>query len=611
MNLQHQSTHQSALGLTWKQKLYNERYALALRQKFDLSDALAQILAANDIELDEIENFLNPTIKTSLPNPFELLDMQEAVDHVITAVKECKKITIFADYDVDGATSSALLRRFFRMIEVDVDIYVPDRVLEGYGPNSQALLNIRKNGTDLVITVDCGTVAFKPLEDAKNAGLEIIVIDHHLGVLEKPEALAVINPNRVDEKFAHKNLCAAGVCFLFVVAINKRLREIGFYKDKSSEIKIEKNSAPKIVEPKILSLLDLVALGTVCDVMPLTGLNRAYVAQGLKILKTRQNLGIKHLCDVAGLAEEPSAYHLGFVLGPRINAGGRVGKSDFGAKILSTEDEFEASQIAIQLNQLNAERKELEKRVLDEAVNNLEKNHNGFSANDHVIFAVGQGWHQGVIGIVASRLKDLYNKPTAVIAVDATKGKASCRSISGIDFGNAILQARLQGLLLEGGGHAMAGGFSIKEEKIAELHNFFHQLWTQQIIHLTKEKTRDFNCYLDLENVNIDFLKSIQQLEPYGVGNAKPKFIIRNLRKTNARIIGENKQHISCNFSSLSNVGFYGNLQAVAFRSVGTPVGDILLDDGFLRPVSIAGELSINNWMGVEKVQMLIEDVLV
>ena len=596
----------SALGFTWQQKTFDERLALALQQKFELPSALAQIVATKNISLDEIENFLNPTIKATLPNPLDLLDMEAAVTHVINAIKAKKKITIFADYDVDGATSSALLRRFFREIGVAVEIYVPDRVLEGYGPNSQALLALKKNGTDLVITVDCGTVAFKPFEDAAKSGLEIIVIDHHLGVLEKPEALAVINPNRVDETFAHKNLCAAGVCFLFVVAINKRLREIGFYADSQS-------SANKFSEPKILSLLDLVALGTVCDVMPLTGLNRAFVAQGLKTLRTRQNIGIRALCDVAGLDEEPTAYHLGFIIGPRINAGGRVGKSDLGARILSTENSEEAKEIAAQLHALNAERKEIEAKVLEESIAKLEKRVDGFTGLDPLVFSVGEGWHQGVIGIVASRLKDLYNRPTAVIAINPeTKiGKASCRSIAGIDIGNAILQARLNGLLLEGGGHAMAGGFSVEAQKIPQLQKFFHELLAEKITELTKEKLREFSCYLDLENINLNLLKNIQKLEPYGMGNSRPKFIIRNLRRVNAKIIGQSQEHISCNFSSLSNIGFAGNLQAVAFRSVGTRIADILLDAKFNKPISIAGELNINNWMGIEKVQMMIEDVLV
>jgi single-stranded-DNA-specific exonuclease len=586
----------SILGAVWQQNPLDERLCLAMKQKFDLDHALAQILAVKNIPLENVENFLNPSIKTSLPDPFELLDMQKAVDHAIDAIKNNKKITIFADYDVDGATSSSLLKRFFAQIGVDVGIYVPDRIQEGYGPNADALLKLKKQGTDLVITVDCGAVAFEPLEKAHEAGLEIIVIDHHIGVIEMPKALAIINPNRIDETFSHKNICAAAVSFLFVVALNKKLREIGFYEKKK--------------EPNLLFLLDLVALGTVCDVMPLTDLNRAFVAQGLKILKKRQNVGLKALFDVAKLDEEPNAYHLGFILGPRINAGGRVGKSDLGATILSTNNEEKASEIAAQLDELNSQRKDIEKATLDEAINNLESAKNGFSVNDDVIFAVNNGWHAGVIGIVASRLKDLYNKPVSVIAIDENgKGKSSCRSIKGIDFGGAILKARLEGLVIEGGGHAMAGGFSVKEEKIKDLHQFFTKEMSEKIQQLRKENNKFYDIELDLANVNLEMIKSLQMLEPFGVGNAKPKFILRNLQKISSKIIGKDQSHISCNFSSLSNVGFSGFLQGVSFRSVDTVLGGILLDNK-IKKMKIVGDLSINKFMGRETVQIIIEDVI-
>lgn len=592
----------SILGFNWHQKKFDERLASAIYQRFGLSEVLSNLLSSREISLEEIENFLEPKIKTALPNPFELSDMDKAVAHVIDAIKQNKKITIFADYDVDGATSSALLKRFFRDIGVNADIYIPDRILEGYGPNSAALLNLKKSGTDLVITLDCGTVAFKPLEDAKAAGLDVIVIDHHLGVLEKPDSIAVINPNLLNEIFPHKNLCAAGVTFLFAVAINKKLREENFYVQKK--------------EPNLLNLLDLVALGTVCDVMTLSGLNRAFVASGLKILKQRKNLGLREICDLAGLDEEPSAYHLGFIIGPRINAGGRVGKSDLGARILSSEDESEVQEIAKQLETFNKQRKEIEVQVLDEAVKALEsganKNPWGFSKNDPIIFAVSKNWHQGVIGIVASRLKDLYGKPVAVIAIDdeGKKGKASCRSISGIDFGGEILKARLNGLLLEGGGHAMAGGFSVLPEKISELHKFFCENLSAKVEEITSQKNSQFDIALDLAQVNIDLLKELSKLEPFGVGNHRPKFILRDVQKINAKLIGQTGEHISCIFSSKSAVGFSGNIQAVAFRCATNPLGEILLDQNYKKPMNVVGTLNINAWMGVEKVQMIIEDII-
>lgn len=599
----------SILGRNWHQKTFDERHALAILQRFEISEVLSNLLSAREISLGEIENFLEPKIKTSLPDPFELNDMEKAVAHVIAAIHAQKKITIFADYDVDGATSSALLKRFFREVEVNANIYIPDRVLEGYGPNSQALLNLKKSGTDLVITLDCGTVAFKPLEDAAAVGLDIIVIDHHLGVLEKPQSIAVINPNLLDEKFPHKNLCAAGVTFLFVVAINKKLREENFYAQKK--------------EPNLLNLLDLVALGTVCDVMSLTGLNRAFVAAGLKILKQRKNLGLREICDLAGLDEEPSAYHLGFVIGPRINAGGRVGKSDLGATILSSEDEEEVKAIAQQLETFNKQRKEIEVQVLEEAVKSLESGPltrsttepwaGGFSKNDPIIFAVAKNWHQGVIGIVASRLKDLYNKPVAVIAIDdeGKKGKASCRSISGIDFGGEILKARLEGLLIEGGGHAMAGGFSVAPEKISELHQFFCKNLAQKVEEISAQKNAEFDIALDLAQVNLDLLKELAKLEPFGVGNMRPKFLLRNVVKVKANLVGQTAEHISCVFSSKSVLGFNGQIQAIAFRSNKTPLGEMLLDPKFTKPINLVGTLNINAWMGSEKVQMIIEDVLI
>jgi single-stranded-DNA-specific exonuclease len=389
------------------------------------------------------------------------------------------------------------------------------------------------------------------------------------------------------------------VSFLFAVAINKKLREEGFYENRK--------------EPNLLNLLDLVALGTVCDVMTLSGLNRAFVSAGLKILKQRKNLGLREICDLAGLDEEPSAYHLGFIIGPRINAGGRVGKSDLGARILSSEDEQEVKAIALQLEEMNKQRKEIEIQVLEEAVKALESGFGGFKTTDPIIFAVSKNWHQGVIGIVASRLKDLYNKPVAVIAIDdeGKKGKASCRSISGIDFGGEILKARFADLLIEGGGHAMAGGFSVLPEKISELHQFFCKNLGEKVTELCAQKTAEFDIALDLPQVNIDLLKELAKLEPFGVGNQRPKFVLRDVQKIKANLIGKTQEHISCIFSAKSAVGFSGQIQAVAFRSANNALGQTLLDPKSTKPMSLIGTLNINSWMGVEKVQMLIEDLLI
>ncbi len=594
-----QNQYQSIMEKQWQAREFDERLANVILQRYELSPIIAKLLAIRNINLDEVTDFLDPKIKNILPDPFGLSGIDLAVDHVINAIKNNKKITIFADYDVDGATSSALLVRFFRQIDVEVEVYIPNRVLEGYGPNSQALLNLKKNGTDLVITVDCGTVAFKPLEDAKKAGLEIIVIDHHLGVLEKPEAIAVINPNLLNEKFTPKNICAATVAFLFAVAVNKKLKDQNFFNHRNPI--------------NLFDLLDLVALGTVCDVMPLNGLNRALVSAGLKILKRRKNLGLRQICDLAGIDSEPDAYSLGFVIGPRINAGGRVGQSNLGARILASECEKETHEIAQNLEHLNKERKDIEAQVLDEALKRLEQGVDGFSIDDPVIFAVAKNWHQGVIGIVASRLKDLYNKPVAVITIDekTNKAKASCRSITGVDFGAEILNARLQNLLLEGGGHAMAGGFSLMADQLLTLHQFFCNKLKQQVTEINKINNAYYDLEIDIIQINLQFLKELAKLEPFGMGNGRPRFLINDVKKIRAQIIGAKQDHISCIFSAKSLVGFTNQINGIAFRSVGNKVGDLLLANKNYESLRLIATLNINSWMGIEKVQIIIEDVII
>ena len=585
----------SVLKLSWKQKSYDQRLALTIAQKIGVSEVLSKLLALQNIALDEVENFLYPTIKSILPDPFLMLDMDVAVAKIIWAIKNQKKIVIFGDYDVDGATSSALLKRFFRMAGLESQIYIPDRILEGYGPNTDALLKLKEEGADLVITVDCGTVAFEPLEAAKKAGLEIIVIDHHLGATDKPEAIAVINPNRLDENFEHKNLAAVGVSFLLAVAVNKALREESFYIEK------------KLTEPKLLSLLDLVALGTVCDVVSLTGVNRAFVAQGLKVMKNRENIGLRTLCDVAGLQEEPSAYHLGFVVGPRINAGGRVGKSSLGAELLSLDDEEKAKKIAEILHSNNLQRKDIEKNVLEEAIIEIQKN----SLNNFpVIFVAKQGWHPGVIGIVASRIKELYNKPVAIIAINDGVGKASCRSIYGVDFGSALIKAKLSKVLKEGGGHAMAAGFSVDAEKIKDLHEFLCAEMLEAVTIFGGETVKEFADILDINSANLMLAKELAMLEPYGSGNSRPKFLIKDLSIIKADVIGQDKKHVRCIFGSKNMAGWQSGLVGVAFGAMENNIGQALINNK-AKMINVVGQLNINNWMGNESAQVIIEDVLI
>lgn len=573
---------------------------MAIHQRLGVALSVARVLAGRDsfrgeVNFDEVENFLNPTIKVSLPDPFCLLDMGVAVAKIISVVKAGKKITVFGDYDVDGATSSALLKRFFASIGAEIGIYIPDRILEGYGPNVEALLNLKKQGTDLVITVDCGTVAFEPLQAAQEAGLEVIVIDHHIGAFEKPAAIAVINPNRLDENFPHKNLAAVGVSFLLAVAVNKALRDEGFYAENN------------LKEPNLLALLDLVALGTVCDVMTLDGVNRAFVSQGLKIMKNRTNLGIRALCDVANLDEEPSSYHLGFVIGPRINAGGRVGKADLGARLLATENEEEASKIAAELNIHNNQRKDIEQNILEEAKNIFGKNHH----NHAVLIAASNQWHQGVVGIVASRIKDLLGKPTAIIALKDGIGKASCRSISGVDFGSAIVKAKLQGILIEGGGHKMAAGFSVAEEKISSLQEFLNEELGEAVALSRSNQTSEFADILDINSANLNLAKELLSLEPFGVGNAKPRFLIRDLQIVESKVVGGAGKHLRCVFSAKTLAGWKGRITGFAFGAMDNSLGEVLISKNKGKPISIVGQVNVNAWMGNENVQVVVEDLVV
>ncbi|MFT6332281.1 MAG: single-stranded-DNA-specific exonuclease [Lentimonas sp.] len=590
----------SISGKSYQKTRVDERMALAISQKFDLDLCVARVLSSKNLvnleenfgnDFSEIENFLKPTIKASLPNPFDLLDMDKAVSKIVKIIKNKQKITIFGDYDVDGATSSALLKRFFDAIGVSCNIYIPDRILEGYGPNTEAFLNLKKQGTDLVVTVDCGTVAFGPLEAASKAGLDVIVIDHHIGAFENPPAIAIVNPNRLDEESPHKNLAAVGVSFLLAVAINKTLREEGFY--------------VKTPEPNLMNFLDLVALGTVCDVMSLTGLNRAFVCVGLKIMKKRGNIGIRSLFDVAGLDEEPSAYHLGFVIGPRINAGGRVGKASLGAKLLSTNDQNEAQVIAEELNHHNQNRKDIEVDILSEAKSAFEKNHQDHS----VLIAASSNWHQGVIGIVASRIKDLYQKPTIIIAINNKIGKASCRSISGVDFGSAIVKAKLEGLLIEGGGHKMAGGFSVHEEKLEDLQKFFNDELAKTVEISRANHTNEVIDILDINSANLKLAKELSSLEPFGAGNSKPRFIIQDLKIVEAKIVGKDGKHVRCVFSAKTLAGWMGRIVGFAFNAMESDIGPVLISKNKGKSVAVSGQININKWMGNENLQLVIEDL--
>ena len=582
--------NKSISGKYWSAHSYDENFVSELQRYLGIDDFLARIISTRVSSITSAEQFLNPKIKSLLPDPFHLLDMQKAIDRIIKAINDNEKICIFADYDVDGATSAALLKNLFRALEINTSIYVPDRITEGYGPSLEAMQKIKSQGTKLVITVDCGSVAFEALEYATSLGLEVIVVDHHISMDNLPNAVAVINPNRLDETSECKNLAAVGVSFLFAVALCKSLKELNFF---------NKNN---LQPPDLMQYLDLVALGTVCDVMQLTGLNRAFVAQGLKVAKNRVNIGYRALSDFANIQEPPNCYHLGFILGPRINAGGRVGRSWLGAHLLSTISEQEALEIATELDRYNEERKAIEYTVLEEAMSLAQA-----QINDPSLFIVGNNWHPGVIGIVAGRLKEKYNKPVAIIALNDGIGKASCRSIKGVDFGCKIIEAKQKGLVVAGGGHAMAAGFTVEEGQIHELGQFLNRKFAKDLQSTDSHLREFYDIDLSTAAATLELLAQIDKLEPFGNGNPAPVFRFSDVYVLRADIVGS--KHIKVIFAPTKDSYSSKPLSAIAFNAVGTELGKVLLSPKS-HQLSILGKLKANKWQDKETVQFQLYDII-
>ena len=580
---------QSVSGRRWVFRAGDDRAGLMLAQRLGLPEVVGRMLAARGIGVDEAPHFLEPTLRDALPDPDCLMDMDRAVARLITAVQACEPIAIFGDYDVDGATSSALLARFFAAAGAPVRIYIPDRIREGYGPNAPALLRLRAEGIKVVITVDCGITAFEALDDAAQAGLDVIVVDHHVAEPQLPAAAAVINPNRLDDTSGLGMLAAVGVSFLLAVALNRGLREAGWYTQDSRS------------EPDLLSLLDLVALGTVCDVVKLEGLNRAFVAQGLRVMARRNNAGLAALADAARITEKPSEYHAGYVLGPRVNAGGRVGEASLGARLLTTGDAAEASEIAQQLNGFNAERQVIEAEVLEEALAMVEAE----GGDAPIIVAIGAGWHAGVIGIVASRLKEKYARPALVIGLDGDTAKGSGRSVDGIDLGSAVIAARQAGLLINGGGHKMAAGLTVERAQLPALKEFLNERIGVSMAVGRAIPTLNVDASIRLGGATNELIAAIQQIAPFGAGNPEPCFMLPSVRVVKADVVG--KGHVRCILSDAAIGEGKSRLKAIAFRAVGEPLGDALLESGGL-PLHLAGKIRLDTWQGRDGVQFLIDD---
>lgn len=576
---------QSLNGRAWQSPKVDEQVVASLNRTLGLPDAVARILAGRGFAAETAEPFLNPKLRDLMPDPSKLAGMDEAVSRLIEAIEGDQKVAVFGDYDVDGATSSALLMRFFRALGITVESYIPDRIKEGYGPNAEALLKLKGDGALVAITVDCGITAFDPLAAAADAGLDVVVVDHHKADERLPIAAAVVNPNRLDDTSGQGHLAAVGVTFLFIVAVNRALRERKWYEKKS------------VTEPDLRNWLDLVALGTVCDVVPLTGLNRAYVNQGLGVMAKGGNAGLTALANVGGLKEKPRAFHLGYILGPRVNAGGRVGEAPLGTRLLASDDPDEAAVLAMRLNDYNADRKDIEAAVLVDAIEQAETL---TSPDSPLVFVSGEAWHPGVIGIVASRLRERYDLPACVVARDGGMAKGSGRSVPGVDLGQAVLAARDAGLLFNGGGHAMAAGFTVEDDQLEAFQTFLADHISKQIAAGGVKSTYSIDSVVSVDAASLELIENLARLEPFGAGNDEPKIAVAGAQVVQSDIVGSG--HVRAILT-----GGGGRLKAIAFNSVDSELGHALLNTQG-RSLHLAGSLREDNWQGQTNVQLVIED---
>ncbi len=575
-------SNHSVQGKEWVLKEYDKNLVELISKNYNLDFFISKLLAIKNINTNDIDNFLNPRIKNFLPNPYIFKDMEKGLTLLSKHIKKNNKICIFGDYDVDGAASSSMLSRYLKFLSIDHLVFIPDRQKDGYGPSITTFENIINQNVSLIIALDCGTTSFEAIDFAKSKNIDVIVIDHHKSQENFPKADAIINPNRVDENGDYYYLCAAGVLFIFLVGLNSFLRETNFFSEN------------KTSEPDLLNFLDLVMMGTVCDVVPLINLNRAFVNQGLKIASKRENLGLKTLVDFSKIRKKLSTYEVGYVLGPKINAGGRIGKSKLGYNLLTTDDAESAYLISSELDSLNMKRKDLEKKILDEAIILAEKN-----INDPIIFLVKNDWHEGLIGIVASRLKDHFHKPTFIISQSGNLCKGSARSVYGFDIGMAITKCKQMNIILKGGGHPMAGGFSLNDN---QLENFKNELITtfKKYKKNTENTILYIDSYLDSSAINQDLVNKLDCLEPYGSGNREPLFAFENFEVS--KVIETNNNHVKV---VLKKGNFY--LDAISFNSKNTNIGNYLMN--YKKSFNVAGKIKLNEWNDRSKIELIVEDI--
>ncbi|NNE24195.1 MAG: single-stranded-DNA-specific exonuclease RecJ [Rhizobiales bacterium] len=579
----------SILGQPWRARLSDSRAALAISERLDLPEILGRVLAGRDIALDEAEAFLNPTLRTLMPAPEQLCDMNRGAERIAAAMMHGETIGIIGDYDVDGMTSCAILSLFLKAGGTTPEIHIPNRVTEGYGPSRQAVETLQVRGAQLIVTLDCGVMAHDPMDHAADLGIDTVIVDHHQVSEVLPQALAIINPNRNDDLSGAGYLCAAGVTLILVAAINRVLREAGWW-------------SPERPEPDILQWLDLVALGTVCDVVPLKGLNRAYVTQGLKVMSGRGNTGLTALADAARLNRRPDVYALGFLLGPRLNAAGRIGSAMLGLELLTSSDRGQSMNIAQQLEKLNRERQEIELQILASATAQAEAALGG-KANLPILVVSGENWHAGVLGLVASRLRERFDLPC--FALGHTPGDATAagsgRSIPGVDLGAAVQGAVAEGIVVKGGGHAMAAGLTLKIDQIGALRAYLESHLADDVKTAGDLKALEIDGALSASGASIALIEMLERAGPYGSGNPAPVFALPAHRIAYADAAGAD--HVRCTLQAADG----SRIAAIAFRALHTELGEVLLTERG-KPLHIAGRLSINDWGGSRKPQLMIAD---
>ena len=580
----------SVNGVLWTPRVADLKTVKTLSNNHNINPILSKILVGRNIEDSDVENFLYPKVNNLISNPSDIIDVDKGIKILINSIRNDETIGVIGDYDVDGATSSSLLKIFFNHYKINCEIYIPDRLKEGYGPNRTAFDQFLKLGIKTVITVDCGATANKEIDYAKNLGIQVIVIDHHKVDEELPDSIAHINPSRKEDFSKLEDLAAIGLTFLFIVALRRALREEKKYKN--------------VHEPNLKNYLDIVALGTVCDVVQLKGLNRAFVKEGIKILNKNMRKGIKGLCFVSQ-AKDIGVYELGYLLGPRINAAGRTGSPDLGVRLLTSVNDDEVSAISEKLNDLNKDRQNIEKNVLTEAIEKVEYSIKRQNLNSLPVSLIveKESWHLGVLGIVASRLKEKYNRPSFVISTCQDLSTGSGRSIPGIDIGKIIQDAVKAGIIVSGGGHSMAGGFSLEKEKLES----FKEFCNEKILEVDQSILQKRNKYDDIlgsTDINRDFYEIIDQASPYGQGNSEPKFILSNIEIEFYQIVG--KGHLKLKLSGRN----FKNLDAIAFGSVGTPLGNLISNHQGSQ-LHLAGAIRKNDWQGFKGVQFHVYDAFI